>query len=982
MDGLGRAGGFNMIEPLQRSGVEVLGEVPWGILNTIPDCAWLKDNEGHFLAVNAAWCRFFGMDAREVLGKTAFEFLPAEVAEELWKQDRDIIESRQPLRLEESLRDKDGQLFWFETIKNPLFNKDGDVVGVSGIARDITDRRRAEEADRRLAAIVNSSDDAIISKALDGTILSWNQGAERIYGYSAQEAEGQSISILSPPEQADEVPVILAQIKRGEHIAHYETVRIRKDGSRIQVSLIVSPLKDAQGSIVGASTIARNITDRNDAEEQRQIAIEFLRLVNGSVGTRDLIQGATRFFQEYSGCEAVGIRLREGDDYPYYETRGFPQKFVLLENSLCLRGANSEPRRDGNGNPVLECMCGNVICGRFNPSKPFFTSAGSFWSNCTTELLASTTESDRQARTRNRCNGEGYESVALIPLSSGNQRFGLLQLNDRRKGQFTAERIALWERLAGYLAVAVAKLLAQQQLQESEKRYRSLFNGMTEGFALHEIICDEQGEPCDYRFLDANPAFEKLTGLSRDDTIGRTLREVLPAEEAAWIKTYGAVALTGQSVRFESHSAGLDRYFDVLAYRPAAGQFAIIFADITDRKRVEQEKLEVERRLLHAQKLESIGILAGGIAHDFNNILAGIMGYTDLVKRSLPTSEPVQADLEVIKKSVQRAAELTRQMLAYSGKGKVVVEPVSISQIVEDSKKMLEVSVSKKATLTYDMAPDLPVIQADASQIYQVVMNLVINASEALGEQGGTIAVSSRAIRWQAKDRAGMMLGEDLPEATCVCLEVADTGRGMDQQTLARIFEPFFTTKFTGRGLGLAAVHGIVRGHNGAIQVLSELGKGTTFRVLFPANGSAAPASRTDATATAWRGRGTVLVVDDEEIVRKLATRMIEQIGFSVLTANDGEAAIGLYREHRDAIACVLLDLTMPKMDGAETFRELHRISPDVRVILTSGFSEEGATERFSDLGLAGFIQKPYQFDTLLETIRAAVGGLAPERKL
>ena len=406
-----------------------------------------------------------------------------------------------------------------------------------------------------------------------------------------------------------------------------------------------------------------------------------------------------------------------------------------------------------------------------------------------------------------------------------------------------------------------------------------------------------------------------------------------------------------------------------------------IFSDITDRKRAEQERLEMERRLLHAQKLESIGVLAGGIAHDFNNILAGIMGYAELLKRSLPPSEPAQADIDVIKNSVQRAADLTRQMLAYSGKGKIVVESVDLSRVVEDTKKMLAISVSKKATLTYDLAADLPMIQADASQMYQVVMNLVINASEALGEQGGLIAVSSNAIRYDVKDRVGMILGEDLPEGLCVCLEIADSGCGMDRETVARIFDPFFTTKFTGRGLGLAAVHGIVRGHKGAIQVLSEPGEGTRFRVLFPARGTARSAAGSDSTAGAWHGSGMVLVVDDEEIVRNLANRMIEQAGFSVLTAHDGEEAIRLYRKHRDEIDCVVLDLTMPKMNGEETFCALREIRPDVRVILSSGYPEAEATERFAGHGLAGFIQKPYRFDTLMAKIREAVGGRKAEPK-
>jgi signal transduction histidine kinase/CheY-like chemotaxis protein len=396
------------------------------------------------------------------------------------------------------------------------------------------------------------------------------------------------------------------------------------------------------------------------------------------------------------------------------------------------------------------------------------------------------------------------------------------------------------------------------------------------------------------------------------------------------------------------------------------------------------------QRLLLDERREPVGILepgqhksihnqrvtlAGGIAHDFNNILAGIMGYADLVKVRLPASEPAREDLDVIKKAVERAADLTRQMLAYSGKGKFIVEPVNLSRAVEDTKKMLAMSVSKKATVTYNLSPDLPTIEADASQIHQIILNLVINASEALRDNSGAIVISTDTIQLSASDSTAISSGHELREGLCVRLQVSDTGCGMDEQTLAKMFDPFFSTKFTGRGLGLAAVQGIVRGHHGGMRVSSKPGEGTTFEVLFPASNATAPLAVESAPAKPWHGSGTVLVVDDEEIVRNLASRIIEHAGFTVLTANDGEEAIQLYQQHKKDIACVLLDLTMPKLNGEETFRELRQISSGVRVILSSGYSEETATGHFAGLGLAGFIQKPYQLDTMIATLRQAVAG-------
>ena len=617
-------------------------------------------------------------------------------------------------------------------------------------------------------------------------------------------------------------------------------------------------------------------------------------------------------------------------------------------------------------------MCGNVVCGRFDPSKPFFTPKGSFWTNCTTDLLASTTKADRQARTRNRCNGEGYESVALIRLHGGSEPLGLLQLNDRRKGLFTAETIAFWERLADYLAVAVAKSRGDKMLRESEARYRSLFENNLDGIALTRPNGVVE---------DANPAACAMLGISKEEFIRVGRAGVVDPNDPRLALFLEKRERMGKAYCELTHIRKDGRKFPaeissvVLDGDDGQQRALVMLRDITERKRAEEEKLDMERRLLHAQKLESLGILAGGIAHDFNNILAGIMGYADLVKVQLPESEPARKDIDIIKKAVERAAHLTRQMLAYSGKGKFVVEPVSLSRVVKDMRAMLEMSISKKATLNCNLAPNLPMIEADASQIHQIILNLVINASEALGEDIGVIAISTDAIQCSGTDCA-VLGGDDLREGLYVRLEVTDTGCGMDEETLGKIFDPFFTTKFTGRGLGLAAVHGILRGHKGGIRVTSKLGQGTEFQVLFPALESPVPVSASESIpGKPWHGTGTVLVVDDEEVVRSLAKKMVEIAGFSVLTANDGEEAVRLYREHQDEIACVLLDLTMPKMGGEEAFRAIRQISPNVCVILSSGYSEETATGRFAGLGLAGFIQKPYQLDTMIATLREAVGG-------
>jgi signal transduction histidine kinase/CheY-like chemotaxis protein len=376
------------------------------------------------------------------------------------------------------------------------------------------------------------------------------------------------------------------------------------------------------------------------------------------------------------------------------------------------------------------------------------------------------------------------------------------------------------------------------------------------------------------------------------------------------------------------------------------------------------ERERMERKLLETQKLESLGVLAGGVAHDFNNLLTGILGNASLIRMELPDHAPAQEMLGDVEKLAQRAADLCRQMLAFAGKGRFVVERLDLSALVEDSERLLHLSISKNAVLSFDLQKNIPPIQADATQLRQIVMNLVINASEAIGERSGRILVSTGLMTVDRAYLTETYLSPDLPEGDYVFLEVSDNGTGMSAETLSRIFDPFFTTKFTGRGLGLAAVLGIVRGHHGALKVYSEPGRGTTFKLLLP--GVDGPAETADAENPAARavGKGTVLVVDDEETVRAVASRMLQAQGFQVVTAPEGSKALALFREQE--FQMVLLDLTMPHMSGEETFREIRQLQPNARILLMSGYSEQEATNRFTGKGLSGFVQKPFTPESLL----------------
>ena len=397
--------------------------------------------------------------------------------------------------------------------------------------------------------------------------------------------------------------------------------------------------------------------------------------------------------------------------------------------------------------------------------------------------------------------------------------------------------------------------------------------------------------------------------------------------------------------------------------------------DISERRQAEEGRARLEAQMREVQKLESLGVLAGGIAHDFNNLLMAIVGNADLAKLALEADSPALASLEEITRVSLRAADLCGQMLAYSGRGRFVIGRYDLSEMVGEMTQMLEVSVSKKASLHYDLAPALPAVEVDATQLRQIIMNLITNASEALGGEAGAITFTTGVTACGGDYLAGCYLGENLTAGPYVFLEVTDSGSGMDEDTRRRIFEPFFTTKFTGRGLGLAVVIGIVRGHQGAIRVASAPGQGTTFRVLLPAV-AWRPEDRTASPAPGapLHRSGTVLLVDDDPAVRRVGERMLARLGFKVISAAHGREGLEAFRERQGKIDCVILDLTMPEMAGDEVFRELKSLQQDVCVILSSGYTEEDVARRFADTGPAGFVQKPYTLANLQSTLNHVLG--------
>ena len=399
-----------------------------------------------------------------------------------------------------------------------------------------------------------------------------------------------------------------------------------------------------------------------------------------------------------------------------------------------------------------------------------------------------------------------------------------------------------------------------------------------------------------------------------------------------------------------------------------------LLATAMEYKRSQQAVKTLESQIQHAQKLESLGILAGGIAHDFNNLLMGIVGNAGLALHEMPFTSPARVCIRRIEKISQHAAQLTNQLLAYSGKGKFFVEPLNLSETLSEMLPLLEAAISKKHTLKCNFPENLPLMEGDGAQISQVMMNLVTNASEAIGDSTGMITLNTGLIAVNYEYLIDAYLSCDIPEGVYVYIRVSDSGCGMTNEIISKIFDPFYTTKFTGRGLGLAAVLGIVRAHGGTIKVRSVENEGATFTVLFPCAANqelpaSIPSEETIEETRPYTGNGLILVVDDEEPVRVVVAEVLKQWGFDVLTAPNGKSGLEIFREHSTAIDIAIVDMTMPDMSGQEVFRELLKIKVDARVILTSGYSEQEVAKQFSEQKFGGFIQKPYRPQALIRKV-------------
>lgn len=877
--------------------------------------------------------------------------------------------------------------------------------------------------------ILNTIEDAVIVTGLDLTILEWNTAATKIFGWSHDEAAGMSLSKLDAPEAAESFAAAARRTLASGTRWSGEIQFSIKGGA--------AGLCEAQMLVMNSGNLLLCIRDVSQRQRQNEALLEERRLLRTIIdGVPDMLflkdrearhvmrNRAERELMGGSDEDVFGRTVMElglpaeisgpfyADDLHVLKT-GEPvvnreEKILTRTGELRWLSTTKHPIFDTTGNVIGIVGIARDITEQKRVASELNEARLQLTNHLDNSLLA-ITEMDRDGRITswNKRATEMFEWTAEEAIGKTADELRVIHPEEASRVSALFERLTRgsetqntsinrnltksgrvvhcnWFNSAvrasdgsirSYLCMAAditATIEAIEKLNASDRLLQTLIEATNTGYMMIAP---------DGTILDANDKYLRFFGAAnKADLSGKNLSSLVAEHHSALLNTAFSRLLEESSLRnleLDLHgglNATVPFEFNARTEQTRDGlRVHLFFRDITTRRRALDERQIIERKLQETQKLESLGVLAGGIAHDFNNILTGILGHASIAADTVGSGSPLFANLEQIQTAALRAADLCKQMLAYSGKGRFVVEKHDLNGLLRDTVSLLELSVSKRARLEFELAEDTLPVLADATQIRQVVMNLVMNASEAVAESTGIIRVRSGAMLADSGYLQKAHASSDAHPGKYVWFEIDDNGSGMTPEVLTRIFDPFFTTKFTGRGLGLAAVLGIVRSHHGAMHVESVSGYGTRFRVLLPAVGGKAEAKPAGEAQTPYKSTGRVLVVDDEETVRKVSGRILEGMGFTPVFATNGREAISIFTANPD-FQFVLLDLTMPLVNGTETFIEIQRIKPGAKVLLMSGYDEQDAISRFATSGLAGFIQKPFNVTQFTQHIRRILG--------
>ncbi len=780
-------------------------------------------------------------------------------------------------------------------------------------------------------------------------LLYMNQMAYALFGYSCDDfSKGIAIEALFGENEFERaVQIVQSYVsesireqkpyKRTSHQILYEFTMCKKDGACFLAETQSSFVLDKNGIPFAVRTIIRDATQRKHAEEALRISEErfALAISAGKVGIWELDLITNEIYLSPSLKAILGFEDHEIQNH----MDDWLQRVHPDDRELVM--AKAQAHIEGK-TPFYEVE-----------HRMIHKDGSVRW------LLARGTATRNSAGNAIRMTGSDTDITD-----------SKLAEEQRLRAQKLENRAAEIEFINQQLQSEIAeRKRVERALRESEERYRELYENTPSMY----FTVDAAG-----RVITVNQFGAEQLGYRPQDLIGRSVLDVFYEEDKPAVKVQLERCVHNPNLVFQWQFRKVRRDGAILWVKEIArgikkddGVFVLIVCeDITDVKRIEEERKKLEAQLLHTQKLESLGVLAGGIAHDFNNLLTGVLGNAGMMLMELPSDSPLRESVKLIELAALDAAQLTTQLLAYAGRGSYSLEVLNLSSLIQEMSQLLKTVVSKNVHLSYRLAQPLPAVEGDAAQIRQILINLVTNASDAVGDKAGEIVVATGAADVSRQYLSDAYIYGDLPEGKYVFLEVSDTGCGMDAETQSKIFDPFFSTKFAGRGLGLAAVMGIILSHHGAIKVNSAPGKGTTMRVLFPVSHKPLTTNKSKPKNDITHlGNGAALVIDDEEPARIVAQKLLRKFGFTVFTARNGKEGLQIFENNHNQIRIVLLDLTMPILNGKRTLQQIRRLRPNMPVVLSSGYGFNEAAAKLSSAAFTDFIQKPYQPMALIEKI-------------
>lgn len=917
------------------------------IMENMPLLAVTLDCGGRVVFANHFLSRVTGWEINDLIGKNWFETITPDQPElkNFFDNTCAYSETGLPTYNENNIITKAGEkrvIRWSNIINHDV---SGNIEGVTGIGEDITDRiimiETLNERETLYRSVIEFSVDGFWIADSNGKIMEINESYCRMSGYKRNEILNMHISDLEASENTEDIATHIRQVMRkGSDI--FETRHRKKDGTimHVEVNACFHPVSGGLFFV-----FIRDLYKRKRSEMMLRIRAELSDLADKGM------------IDELITLALDHAELLTGSTIGFFHFVDEDQKRLRLQSW---------------SSNTLKKMCTAKGKGTHYPINKAGVWADGFYEK--TPVI----HNDYNSLPHKKGMPEGHAQVTrelVVPVIRNDLVVGILGVGNKTS-DYDDDDIEVLKNLASMAMDVIILKKSEDDLKESEANLKLAqqiallsrweFDHSSRKIIWSKGVCElleidqESLKPSLDSFLpfvhpEDSRSMRRFSKCVLKGSISKdiTLRIVSSTEKTKWIRIVS---------RTESDREG----------KPVKTVGTV--QDITALKQSEIERQELERQMLHVQKLESLGVLAGGMAHDFNNILTAILGYAEISMMGMSPEDLSYKSLNEIRNASRRAADICHQMLAYAGRGTFVVEPLLLGGLITEMADLLKTSISKKASLCVKIAENIPPINADATQIRQVVMNLITNASDSINENKGEISISTGMKDSTADNDSEIIYGEDLQEGPYVYIEVSDTGCGMDKETINRIFEPFFTTKFTGRGLGMAAVLGIVKSHRGCISIKSKPGKGTTFRLFFPpCDLSVTPSSVEKIKNNQEAISGLVLLADDEAAIRAVGKRIIEKMGLSVITASDGEEAVRLFTENRDKVDLAIVDLTMPKMDGAEVFAEIRKKEPDLPIMIISGYTEYEIRSQFAGKTVSGFIQKPFSTREFMEKVGDAL---------